>query len=211
MTWGRNVYRVQGFWVKTWAMQKTPWKEFNISCLRIPKDFPSPDFCIPEWKGCLILVIADVMAAKSDGVLIYMMWCFLGQHLYDVRKMFRLLDNSPPFHIQKSADFVPFVCFLGTQCGRHISMAPFLRWLVWFLLLLLRTKIGLRDMIGWSCHSCARSSFDAPRSIVLCIWAIGFLHSTSCIFVSAGLPPDCLELCYVKFPHKPSKLSYQDS
>ena len=72
MTRGRNVYRVQGFWVKTWAMQKTPWKEFNISCLRIPKDFPSPDFCIPEWKGCLILVIADVMAAKSDGVLI---WC----------------------------------------------------------------------------------------------------------------------------------------
>ena len=28
----------------------------------------------------------------------------------------------PPCHIRKSADFVPFVCFLGTtaECGRHI-------------------------------------------------------------------------------------------
>ena len=39
------------------------------------------------------------------------------------------LTPNPPCHIQKSADLVPFVCFLGTpipptQCGRHTSMVP---------------------------------------------------------------------------------------
>ena len=37
-------------------------------------------------------------------------------------KLSDFLTPSPPCHVQKSADFVPFVCFLGTpsQSGRHI-------------------------------------------------------------------------------------------
>ena len=55
-----------------------------------------------------------------------------------------------PCHIQKSADFVPFVCFLGTplpgpsRCGRHIWKAPYVvfqcrsqknTWVMWLMLL----------------------------------------------------------------------------
>ena len=30
----------------------------------------------------------------------------------------------PPWHCHKSADCVPFACFLGTHCGRHILKPP---------------------------------------------------------------------------------------
>ena len=45
--------------------------------------------------------------------------------MYDVRKISFFL---PPCHCHKSADFVPFICFLETpsptHCGRHIWKPP---------------------------------------------------------------------------------------
>ena len=38
----------------------------------------------------------------------------LGASIYDVRKMLEFFDPLPPSQVQKSADFVPFVCFTGT-------------------------------------------------------------------------------------------------
>ena len=39
-----------------------------------------------------------------------------GASIYDVRKIFGFVDPlPPPSHKQKSADVVPFVCFLGTH------------------------------------------------------------------------------------------------
>ena len=44
---------------------------------------------------------------------------------------FRIFCPLPPCHCQKSADFVPFVCFWGstpptpTHCGRHIWKPPY--------------------------------------------------------------------------------------
>ena len=57
-----------------------------------------------------------------------------GACTYDVRKIFRFFDTCPsPLSLaenfcQKSADFVPFVCYLVTpspsQFGRHMCMLP---------------------------------------------------------------------------------------
>ena len=49
-----------------------------------------------------------------------------GACTYDVRKIFRFFVPCPsPCHVQKSADFVPFVCYLVTsQFGRHMCMLP---------------------------------------------------------------------------------------
>ena len=46
----------------------------------------------------------------------------MGAPIYDVRKMLGFFEPLPPSHVHKSADFVPFICFLGTpsHCGRHI-------------------------------------------------------------------------------------------
>ena len=37
-----------------------------------------------------------------------------GTNTYDVRKFFGFFDPFPPCQCHKSADFVPFICFLGT-------------------------------------------------------------------------------------------------
>ena len=42
-----------------------------------------------------------------------------GRYLYDVHRIFRFLDSLPPCHCHKSADFVPFTCFLGTPLPTH--------------------------------------------------------------------------------------------
>ena len=37
-----------------------------------------------------------------------------GASMYDVRDILGFIDPFPPRHRKKSADFIPFVCFLGT-------------------------------------------------------------------------------------------------
>ena len=52
-----------------------------------------------------------------------------GASIFDVRNIFGFFDPLSPCRCYKSADVVPFVCFLGTpppptHCGRHIGMPP---------------------------------------------------------------------------------------
>ena len=107
-----------------------------------------------------------------------------GPSIYDVRKILGFLTPSPPCHVQKSADFVPFVCFLGTpsplECGRHIwkpptlfrSSSSFQRSLPAFLLSPLAIGASLNSPLDGfeNPRSHTSSIIDLPCSVTALHW-----------------------------------------
>ena len=69
--------------------------------------------------GPLLKARVEAQTISSD------LFRWVSCYIYDVRNIFGFFC---PCYCHKSADFVPFVCFLGTpsptHCGRHIRNPP---------------------------------------------------------------------------------------
>ena len=86
-------------------------------------------FALEDVDWTCIFFGGGVIFVRKVHVLIKSinLWGF--PYVYDVRKIFGFFVPFPPCHCHKSADFVPFVCFLGTpppptHFGRHVWKPP---------------------------------------------------------------------------------------